>query len=99
MSESQRNNHIEQRLSSVLREARPEPDLAPRFQEGVWHRIETTELVSIRAVSWLNQFVSRLLRPRIAVAGAIAVLLVGGAFGVITGAADARNRAIKWRER
>jgi hypothetical protein len=85
----------ESRLMRVLREARPEPALPPRFQESVWRRIEREDIKSESAQSRprLDQLVSLLLSPRWAIAGVVAMLVLGGIIGVMDGSADARQAA------
>jgi hypothetical protein len=93
------NEHAEQtnepRLRELLREARPAPPLPPRFQEAVWRRIAETESAADPAgpLTWLDLLVERLLRPRIALAGLVALLLIGGLAGVASGQAAARQAA------
>ena len=60
------------RLGDLLREARLDPALPPRFQDHVWRRIESTETKS--RANWLDALAGWLLRPRLA--GAVAALLV-----------------------
>jgi len=85
----------EDRLKYVLHQARPDPALPPRFQETVWRRIERDELEPRwpAALSRLERLVTLLLRPRLAIAGAVAMLLLGGVMGVMDGFADARHAA------
>ena len=85
----------ESRLTFVLREARPEPALPHGFRECVWRRIEQADLKAEREGDgvWLERLVTWLLRPRLAVAGAITALLLGGVVGVLNGAAEARQAA------
>jgi len=86
---------IEDRLKRVLHQARPEPALPARFQESVWRRIEQNDLESERpeTLPWLERWVALLLRPRLAIGGAVAILLLGGVMGVMDGSADARHAA------
>jgi hypothetical protein len=85
----------EERLRELLREARPAPPLPPRFQDAVWRRIERDDAASAPASSpsWLDRFVERLLRPRLALAGITALLLVSALAGVLSGAETARQAA------
>ena len=85
----------EDRLSQLLQQGRPAPALPPRFQESVWRRIERGDLASgpPTSAAWLERLVTLLLRPRVALVGAIAVLVLGGVMGVMDGAADARQAA------
>ncbi len=83
------------RLRDLLRQARPAPLLPPRFEEGVWRRLEQSEAAPAHAalLPWLDALANRLWRPRLALAGAVAALALGGILGVIQGAADAREAA------
>lgn len=66
-------------LAALLRAARPNPELPPRFQENVWRRIERPEPTS--AVSWLATLAGWLVRPRFALAAATLLVLVAGGLG------------------
>ena len=72
---------------ALLRGARPSPTLPLRFQEAVWRRIEgiqaTHEPASLP--EWLDRAAAWLLRPRLALAGVTAMLLVGAVLGVRQG--------------
>jgi hypothetical protein len=85
----------EARLRDLLRDARPAPPLPPRFQEAVWRRIEQAgsppEATSV--LTGLDRLVERLLRPRFALAGITALLLVSGLAGVLSGNETARQAA------
>jgi hypothetical protein len=86
----------EARLRELLRAARPAPPALPlRFQEAVWRRIERGETTreAVGPLPWIDQLVERLLRPRLALAGIAALLLVSGLAGVLSGAAAARQAA------
>lgn len=84
--------HDENRLDALLRESRSAPSLPPRFQEGVWRRIESGEQdVSTDNFPWLEVLLQRVLRPRLALA-TLAVLMLGGVLlGVREGAESARH--------
>lgn len=75
------------RLSALLREARPVADLPPGFQGAVWRRIEHSELrdESVSPPRWLDQVVTWLLRPRLAFAGALALVVIGAGLGARRG--------------
>lgn len=75
------------RLSALLREARPVADLPPGFQGAVWRRIEHSELREELApqARWLDQVVTWLLRPRLAFAGALALVVIGAGLGARRG--------------
>ncbi|MCU0770730.1 MAG: hypothetical protein MUE94_03020 [Verrucomicrobia bacterium] len=79
----------------VLREARPEPALPPRFRDSVWCRIQRDEIEpeAAPAVLWLERVVTRLLRPRMALAGVLTIMLLGAVIGVLDGTAAARQVA------
>jgi hypothetical protein len=86
----------DERLRSVLRSARPAPPLPPRFQEGVWRRIEGSETPAAEspaAFAWLEQWVERLLLPRFALASLTLLLAAGGLTGVITSAGASKQQA------
>lgn len=70
-------------MSSLLRQARPSPDLPPRFQENVWRRLEDAEASA--PVSWLDALANFILRPRFALAAAAALLLAGVLAGTLEG--------------
>lgn len=63
-------------LSNLLRAAHPAPGLPPRFQEGVWRRLERNERPAPTA-GWFESFVAGLLRPAYASIGLAAVMLAG----------------------
>ena len=76
------------RLTALLREAHPAPPLPPRFQEGVWQRLERAErpAPSVPPAGWLEQWVRRLLRPGYATAGLVLAMFAGAWLGVRNGA-------------
>jgi hypothetical protein len=87
-------NPDDPKLSSLLRESREARSLPPRFQENVWRRIEGAETGT--AAGSLNVFealVGSLLRPRLALAAAAALILVGAFLGLREGAQTARQGA------
>ena len=79
-------------LSKLLRTTCPSPNLPPRFQEGVWRRIETAEArgVVTFAPGWIEAFAALILRPRSAFAAAAVLILAGGWLGVHEGTQVAR---------
>jgi hypothetical protein len=83
------------RLHALLRESRPEPELAPGFQNAVWRRIERAELCAPTqpAADWLDVLAAWFLRPRRALATAGAMLLLGLSVGIVQGAAHANDLA------
>jgi hypothetical protein len=84
------------KLQALLREARPMPDLPLGFQNSVWRRIEQADAKSVPKTAWLEALVAWLLRPRHALVGATALVLVGITIGVQQG--DSRAHEIA-RER
>jgi hypothetical protein len=77
--EKENSNPNDEKLSTLLRSARPAPSLPPRFQESVWRRIEESEIPATARVSWLDALVSWALRPKFALAAAV-VLMAAGSF-------------------
>jgi hypothetical protein len=83
------------KLSALLRECRPAPDLPPGFQNAVWRRIERAEArpsVSPPA-DWLDRLAAWFLRPGRALAVAAAMLVLGISLGVLEGASRANDLA------
>ena len=85
----------EGRLRRVVRQSRPIPALPPRFQESVWRRIERDDIETgyLRSPLRLERWVAWLLRPRLAIAAAALLVLLGGVMGVVDGTAEARQAA------
>jgi hypothetical protein len=85
----------DERLSALLRESRPAPNLPPGFQNAVWRRLEHTSAssVSVSLALWLDRVADWLLRPRLMLAGGAALLVVGIAIGVVQGGSLANNLA------
>ena len=83
------------RLDALLRAARPSPSLPPRFQEGVWRRIEEAEAPAKSAddVTWLDALAALVLRPRFALATAVVLIAGGALFGVREGNQMAKQDA------
>jgi hypothetical protein len=81
------------RLSRLLREARPSPALPTRFQEAVWKRIADREGVASDGPAWLAAIAAWCLRPRFAVALAVAMVVAGTLLGTLDGAVLARQNA------
>ena len=76
----------EAKLSALLHAARPAPDLPPGFHSAVWRRIERAQAaVETPPAGWFEWLLGSLLRPRWALAGLTAALLLGGVFGVAQG--------------
>lgn len=89
---SPNQNSNDRELQVLLREARPEPGLPPRFQGNVWRRIEQAEARSWPA-SWMDALAGWLLKPRFAMATVAVVLLAGTLLGSMNGQAHARHAA------
>ena len=83
------------RLQALLRESRPAPPLPPRFQESVWRRIERAQAPAetVSLAEWLDRAVAWVFRPRLALAAAAAMLLVGIAIGITQAGSLANERA------
>jgi hypothetical protein len=77
------------RLGAQLREASRNagPALPPRFQEGVWRRIEeaAAPVKVTGGVTWLDALVALVLRPRLALATATVLIVAGALLGVREG--------------
>ena len=82
-------NPDEARLGTLLQESRTSPSLPPRFQENVWQRIEKSEAKS--SASWLDALAGWLVRPRLAVAVAAMLVLIGVGLGWSNGEQRIRN--------
>ena len=80
------------KLSALLRHTRTAPGLPPRFQESVWRRIEAGETAET-SFSWLDAFINRLLRPRLAVVAMAVVIVLGSLVGAHEGKQDVRQTA------
>jgi hypothetical protein len=83
------------RMRALLREARPEPELPPGFQNAVWRRVERAEqhAPALAAADWIDALVGWFLRPRRALATAAAMLLLGLSLGFARGANSATDLA------
>ena len=79
------SNPNDEKLSALLRGARPSPSLPPRFQDGVWRRIEENEIPATGRVSWLEVLTSWALRPKFALAAAVVLMAAGSAVGAREG--------------
>jgi hypothetical protein len=75
------------KLSTLLRASRVAPALPPRFQEGVWRRIEeaAAPVKVTGGVTWLDALVPLVLRPRFALATATVLIVAGALLGVRDG--------------
>jgi len=85
----------EAQLSGLLRQAFAPPPLPPRFQENVWRRIESTDArpLPVGDGHWLDAITVWLLRPRLALALAAALVLTGLGLGWTKGEQLARSDA------
>ncbi len=86
-------NSDDPKLSALLREAHPAPVLPPRFEEGVWQRLQCAERAAKTASphGWLEQFVGSLLRPVYATAALVLVVFAGTWFGIRDGEGQAHR--------
>ena len=73
------------KLTALLRRSRSSPSLPPRFQEGVWRRIEESETPAPARVGWLDAIVSWALRPKFALATAVVLVAAGSLVGAREG--------------
>lgn len=80
-------NADDPKLRALLREAHPSPELPPRFQEGVWQRLDRAGRsgAASGSVGWIEWLVSSLLRPAFATAGLAALMFAGVWMGVREG--------------
>jgi hypothetical protein len=80
-------NPSDAKLGALLRESRVSPALPPRFQEGVWRRIEeaVAPAKSTAGIAWLDALVTLMLRPRLALATATVLIIAGALLGVRDG--------------
>ncbi len=83
------------RLSALLHESRVSPALPPRFQEGVWRRIEEADVPvqSTGGIAWLDALAALVLRPRFALATATVLIVAGALLGVREGGQMAKQDA------
>ena len=86
-------NPDDAKLSTLLRASRVVPALPPRFQEGVWRRIEEGEspVTSTGGQTWLDALAALVLRPRFAMAVASVLVLAGALLGVHDGSQMAKQ--------
>jgi hypothetical protein len=68
----------DQHLQKLLRGAHPSPSLPPRFQEGVWERVERGARTETLRQSWgIDAWVRSWFRPAYLAAG-LALAVLGG---------------------
>jgi hypothetical protein len=85
----------DEKLGAFLRASRVSPELPPRFQEGVWRRIEEADapVKSTAGIAWLDALVTLMLRPRLALATATVLIVAGALLGVRDGSQMAHQDA------
>jgi hypothetical protein len=83
------------KLGALLRASRVSPTLPPRFQEGVWRRIEeaAAPVKVTGGIAWLDALVTLVLRPRLAMATAAVLMVAGALLGVREGNQMAKQDA------
>jgi hypothetical protein len=81
------------RLKGLLREARPAPDLPPRFQESVWRRLERQAAPAASSIGWLDRLVGLFLRPQFAMGSLALLLVIGSLTALPSGVQNARQAA------
>ena len=81
-------------LRRLLHEWQPDSALPPRFQEAVWRRIERADTAPVHPPwnRW-ESIVGQWLQPKWAMAGLLAVVLLGGLSGFTAGADRAQSVA------
>ena len=83
------------KLGALLRESRVSPELPPRFQEGVWRRIEEADapVKSTAGIAWVDALAALVLRPRLALATDAVLMVAGALLGVRDGSQSAHHDA------
>jgi hypothetical protein len=85
----------DEKLTALLRSARPAAELPPGFQRNVWQRIEKAEPWSAGILEWLAGW---LLTPRVATVGLALIIVMaagaGAARGMHAGEREARDRYV-----
>jgi hypothetical protein len=83
------------KLGALLRESRISPALPPRFQEGVWRRIEeaAAPVKATGGIAWLDALAALVLRPRFALATSTVLIVAGALLGVREGSQMAKQDA------
>jgi len=76
-------------LATLLRAARPQTELPPRFRENVRRRIDHGE-AHTASIIWLEALAGWLLKPRFAIPSIAVLLLMGTLIGSLNGQAQAR---------
>ena len=79
-------NPEDAKLSALLKESHVPEGLPPRFQEGVWRRIQRQEApAAAQPQSWFNRWAALWLRPQWVAALLALCLLAGTASGMRLG--------------
>ena len=88
-------NPDDARLGTLLRASRVAPTSPPRFQEGVWRRIEEASAPAkvTGGITWLDALAALVLRPRFALATAVVLMVAGALLGVREGGQTAKRDA------
>jgi hypothetical protein len=83
------------KLRALLHASRPSPELAAGFHSAVWRRIERSPSPSRSAqpAEWLDIAAAWLVRPRFALAGIAALLVIGASIGLMQGSSLANELA------
>jgi hypothetical protein len=83
------------RLGTLLRATRAAPALPPRFQEGVWRRIEEADAPALSTgnIAWLDALAALVLRPRFALAAATVLIVAGALLGAREGSQAVKQDA------
>jgi hypothetical protein len=93
MSQTEHNGDAgDPNLKALLRQNRPAPALPRGFENAVWRRIESAEARSPE-MNWVTALTAWLLRPRLAVAAALALVVAGASLGVVQGSRSADELA------
>jgi hypothetical protein len=84
------------KLGTLLRASRAGPALPPRFQEGVWRRIEESDAPAPASggFAWLDALAALVLRPRFALAAATVMIVAGATLGLREGNQAAHQDAL-----
>jgi hypothetical protein len=90
MSQQSLHEPGDEKLSLLLRAARPARELPPGFERHVWQRLEKNER---RSGGILEQLAGWLLIPRIAAASLVLVLIVSAGAGVARGFRSGERQA------
>lgn len=74
---AQHSNQNDEALSRILREWKVKPQLPPRFQDAVWHRIERSETVGPAWRILWDRLSAAITRPTLATSYLAVLLLTG----------------------